>query len=35
MRVERVDGELVWSDHGAVRYVRNRGREPKVEAPPS
>jgi protein-L-isoaspartate(D-aspartate) O-methyltransferase len=32
LRVDRVDGELVWSDHGAVRYVRNRGREPRVEA---
>lgn len=35
MRVDRVQGELVWSDHGAVRYVRNRGREPHLEDPPS
>ncbi|HMI83508.1 MAG TPA: hypothetical protein VK550_05405 [Polyangiaceae bacterium] len=35
MRVDRVQGELVWSDHGAVRYVRNRGREPYVEDPSS
>jgi protein-L-isoaspartate(D-aspartate) O-methyltransferase len=35
MRVDRIAGELVWSDHGAVRYVRNRGREPKFEVPPS
>jgi protein-L-isoaspartate(D-aspartate) O-methyltransferase len=34
-RVDRVDGQLVWSDHGAVRYVRNRGREPHVDDPPS
>lgn len=25
--VDRLKGELVWSDHGAVRYVRNRARE--------
>jgi protein-L-isoaspartate(D-aspartate) O-methyltransferase len=32
LRVDRVDGDLVWTDHGAVRYVRNRGREhPRVE----
>jgi protein-L-isoaspartate(D-aspartate) O-methyltransferase len=35
VRVDRIAGELVWSDHGAVRYVRNRGREPKVDVPPS
>jgi hypothetical protein len=35
MRVDRIDGKLVWSDHGAVRYVRNRGREPLIEDPPS
>ena len=35
MRVDRIAGELVWSDHGAVRYVRNRGRELKFEVPPS
>jgi protein-L-isoaspartate(D-aspartate) O-methyltransferase len=35
MRVDRIEGELVWSDHGAVRYVRNRGREPHLEDPPS
>jgi protein-L-isoaspartate(D-aspartate) O-methyltransferase len=35
MRVDRLEGQLVWSDHGAVRYVRNRGREPLVEEPPS
>jgi len=35
MRVDRIEGQLVWSDHGAVRYVRNRGREPLVEGPSS
>jgi protein-L-isoaspartate(D-aspartate) O-methyltransferase len=35
MRVDRIEGQLVWSDHGAVRYVRNRGREPHLENPPS
>jgi protein-L-isoaspartate(D-aspartate) O-methyltransferase len=35
MRVDRIEGDLVWSDHGAVRYVRNRGREPHLEDPPS
>ncbi|HEX9298309.1 MAG TPA: protein-L-isoaspartate O-methyltransferase [Polyangiaceae bacterium] len=35
LRVDRVDGELVWSDHGAVRYVRNRGRESRFTQPPS
>jgi protein-L-isoaspartate O-methyltransferase len=35
MRVDRVEGQLVWSDHGAVRYVRNRGREAHVEEPSS
>jgi protein-L-isoaspartate(D-aspartate) O-methyltransferase len=35
MRVDRVEGQLVWSDHGAVRYVRNRGRESHMEDPPS
>jgi protein-L-isoaspartate(D-aspartate) O-methyltransferase len=35
LRIDRVDGSLVWSDHGAVRYVRNRGREPRLEEPPS
>jgi protein-L-isoaspartate(D-aspartate) O-methyltransferase len=35
MRVDRVSGQLTWSDHGAVRYVRNRGREPRVLDPPS
>jgi protein-L-isoaspartate(D-aspartate) O-methyltransferase len=33
--VDRVGGDLVWSDHGAVRYVRNRGREPHLEEPHS
>jgi protein-L-isoaspartate(D-aspartate) O-methyltransferase len=33
MRVDRINGELVWSDHGAVRYVRNRGREPHLVDP--
>jgi protein-L-isoaspartate(D-aspartate) O-methyltransferase len=31
LRVDRVGGELIWSDHGAVRYVKNRGRETTVE----
>jgi protein-L-isoaspartate(D-aspartate) O-methyltransferase len=35
LRVDRVDGELVWSDHGAVRYVRNRGKESRLEEPQS
>ncbi len=35
LRVDRVDGQLVWSDHGAVRYVRNRGREARLTQPPS
>jgi protein-L-isoaspartate(D-aspartate) O-methyltransferase len=35
LRVDRIAGELVWSDHGAVRYVRNRGREPRLEEPHS
>jgi protein-L-isoaspartate(D-aspartate) O-methyltransferase len=35
LRVDRVKGELVWSDHGAVRYVPNRGREPRLEEPHS
>jgi protein-L-isoaspartate(D-aspartate) O-methyltransferase len=35
LRVDRVEGDLVWSDHGAVRYVRNRGREPRLEEPSS
>ena len=35
MRVDRTDGQLVWSDHGAVRYVRNRGRESRMEEPSS
>jgi protein-L-isoaspartate(D-aspartate) O-methyltransferase len=35
LRVDRVAGELVWSDHGAVRYVKNRGRESRVLDPPS
>ncbi|MET0591240.1 MAG: methyltransferase domain-containing protein [Polyangiaceae bacterium] len=30
MRVDRIQGQLVWSDHGAVRYVPNRGREPRI-----
>jgi protein-L-isoaspartate(D-aspartate) O-methyltransferase len=25
LRIDRQGGELSWSDHGAVRYVRNRG----------
>ena len=25
LRIDRMGGELSWSDHGAVRYVRNRG----------
>jgi protein-L-isoaspartate(D-aspartate) O-methyltransferase len=35
LRVDRVSGKLVWSDHGAVRYVRNRGRESRVIDRPS
>ena len=35
VRVDRIGGELVWSDHGAVRYVRNRGREAHMEEPSS
>jgi protein-L-isoaspartate O-methyltransferase len=35
LRIDRVDGDLVWSDHGAVRYVRNRGREHPLVEPPS
>jgi protein-L-isoaspartate(D-aspartate) O-methyltransferase len=35
LRVDRIDGELVWSDHGAVRYVRNRGRESRLTQRPS
>jgi len=35
LRVDRVSGELVWSDHGAVRYVKNRSRESRVLEPPS
>lgn len=35
LRVDRAGGELSWSDHGAVRYVRNRGRAPHLEGPPS
>ena len=35
LRVDRVAGELVWSDHGAVRYVKNRGRESRFLDPPS
>jgi len=31
LRVDRSGGELSWSDHGAVRYVRNRGRESRLE----
>ena len=31
LRVDRIGGELSWSDHGAVRYVRNRGRESRLE----
>jgi protein-L-isoaspartate(D-aspartate) O-methyltransferase len=34
VRVDRVDGGLVWSDHGGVRYVRNRGRESRLEEKP-
>lgn len=26
LRVDRMSGQLAWSDHGAVRYVRNRSR---------
>jgi protein-L-isoaspartate O-methyltransferase len=26
LRIDRQNGELSWTDHGAVRYVRNRGR---------
>ncbi len=33
LRVDRVEGQLLWSDHGAVRYVRNRGREPHLDPP--
>jgi protein-L-isoaspartate(D-aspartate) O-methyltransferase len=35
VRVDRVQGQLVWSDHGAVRYVRNRGREAQMDEPSS
>jgi protein-L-isoaspartate(D-aspartate) O-methyltransferase len=35
MRIDRLGGELVWSDHGAVRYVRNRGGEPRLAEPHS
>jgi protein-L-isoaspartate(D-aspartate) O-methyltransferase len=35
VRVDRIQGQLVWSDHGAVRYVRNRGREPQIGEPSS
>jgi protein-L-isoaspartate(D-aspartate) O-methyltransferase len=35
LRIDRIEGRLVWSDHGAVRYVRNRGREPHLEEPHS
>ena len=35
MRIDRIGGELVWSDHGAVRYVRNRGGEPRLAEPHS
>jgi protein-L-isoaspartate(D-aspartate) O-methyltransferase len=35
LRVDRVGGKLTWSDHGAVRYVRNRGRENRAVDPPS
>jgi len=31
LSVDRIGGELSWSDHGAVRYVRNRGRESRLE----
>jgi len=31
LAVDRVGGKLVWSDHGAVRYVRNRGPTSHVE----
>jgi protein-L-isoaspartate(D-aspartate) O-methyltransferase len=31
LRVDRLGGELSWSDHGAVRYVRNRGQTTGLE----
>jgi protein-L-isoaspartate(D-aspartate) O-methyltransferase len=34
LRVDRTGGDLVWSDHGAVRYVRNRGKEASLEEKP-
>ncbi len=35
VRIDRLPSGLVWSDHGGVRYVRNRGREPRLEVKPS
>ncbi len=35
LAVDRVAGKLVWSDHGAVRYVRNRGRASHADEPRS
>jgi protein-L-isoaspartate(D-aspartate) O-methyltransferase len=34
VRVDRLNSGLVWSDHGGVRYVRNRGREAHLEVKP-
>jgi protein-L-isoaspartate(D-aspartate) O-methyltransferase len=30
LRIDRQNGELSWTDHGAVRYVRNRGRSQRL-----
>jgi protein-L-isoaspartate(D-aspartate) O-methyltransferase len=30
LRIDRQGSELSWSDHGAVRYVRNRGRSQRL-----
>jgi protein-L-isoaspartate(D-aspartate) O-methyltransferase len=35
LRVDRKSGSLIWSDHGAVRYVRNRGRDAPLVEPSS
>ena len=35
LRVDRVAGELVWSDHGAVRYVQEPRPRKQGLGPPS
>jgi len=30
LRIDRKNGELSWTDHGAVRYVRNRSRSQRL-----